>query len=257
MKNIFKTIFLVLMLAAFFLGCSNEDMKPLYGEQVAGKVVIRGYSTLKDSIQMMTNGKILKIGKEDTFTGKIIKDYEFVYYDNKVKNIDIINKTTGETLHSYNFTTSKQNDILSFYVKDGIYIDNVLSFKPGILSGTGVTGYKFIFPTMNRYSNSGYDGPIDGIIKKLNGEILGVAENITKDSFSNFVEFTFTPPPIFTVQLVKHGTNESYVTGKQVIVQMVMQNNKSRLIVLDEKMNDNGTFSGVEGVINLADYFDF
>ncbi|RWW91715.1 hypothetical protein [Flavobacterium cerinum] len=257
MKNIFKTMFPVLIFAAFFLGCSNEDLKPIYGEQVAGKVVIRGYSTLKDSVQIVSNGKILKIGEKNTFIGKIIKDYEFVYYDNKEKNIDIINKATGEILHSYNFTASSPNDTLSFYVKDGIWLDDVLSFKPGVLSGTGVTGYKFIFPTMNRYSNSGYDGPIDGIIKKLNGEILGVAENITKDSFSNFVEFAFAPPPIFTVQLVKHGTTDSYIAGQQVVVQMVMQNNKSRMIVLDEKVNENGTFSGVEGIINLTDYFDF
>lgn len=257
MKNIFKTTSLVLVLAAFFLSCSNEDLKPLYEEQVAGKIVIRAYSALKDSVQVVVNGKILKIGNKDTFTGKIIKDYEFVYYDNKTENIDIINKVTGTTLRSYSFKVSSPNDTLSFYVKDGIYIDNVLSFKPGKLSATGNTGYKFIFPTMNRYSNSGYNGPIDGIIKKLNGEILGVAENITKDSFSNFVEFAFAPPPIFTVQLVKHGTNESYVTGQEVIVQMVMQNNKSRLIILDEKTNENDVFSGVDGSANLVDYFDF
>lgn len=257
MKNIFKTTLLVLVLAAFFLSCSNEDLKPLYEEQVAGKIVIRAYSALKDSVQVVVNGKILKIGNKDTFTGKIIKDYEFVYYDNKTENIDIINKVTGTTLHSYGFKVSSPNDTLSFYVKDGIYIDKVLSFKPGVLSGTGVTGYKFIFPTMNRYSNSGYDGPVDGIIKKLNGDILGVAENITKDSFSNFVEFAFAPPPIFTVQLVKHGTTDSYISGQQVVVQMVMQNNKSRMIVLDEKANESGTFSGVEGVVNLTDYLDF
>jgi len=110
---------------------------------------------------------------------------------------------------------------------------------------------------MNRYSNSGYNGAIDAIIKKPNGQVLGVAENITKDNFSNFVEFAFAPPPIFTVQLIKHGTNESYVTGQEIIVQMAMQNNKSRLIVLDEKTNENGIFSGVDGSVNLVDYFDF
>lgn len=257
MKNIFKTTLFVLMLAGFLLSCSNEDLKPLYEEQVAGKIVIRGYSALKDSIQVVANGKILKIDNKDTFTGKIVKDYEFVYYDNKTENIDIVNKVTGTTLHSYSFKASSPNDALSFYVKDGIWLDDVFSFKPGKLSGTGVTGYRFIFPTMNRYSSSGYNGAIDGIIKKINGQVLGVAENITKDNFSNYVEFTFAPPPIFTVQLVKHGTNESYITGQEVIVQMVMQNNKSRLIILDEKTNENGAFSGVDGSINLVDYFDF
>lgn len=257
MKNIFKTMLLLLMLAAFFMGCSNEDMRPLYGEQVAGKVVIRGYSALKDSVQVLANGKSLKIDGKDTFTGKIINNYAFVYYDNKAEDIEIINKATGEILHSYSFTAKTPNDTLSFYVKDGIYIDKVLSFEPGVLSGTGITGYKFIFPTMNRYSNSGYNGPIDAIIKKTNGQVIGIAENITKDSFSNFVEFAFAQPPIFTVELVKHGTTESYISGQQVIVQMVMQNNKSRMIVLDEKANESGTFSGVEGNINLVDYFDF
>lgn len=257
MKNIFKTTLFVLMLSAFFIGCSNEDMKPLYEEQVPGKVVIRCYSALKDSLQIVANGKRLEIDDHDTFTGKIIKDYEFVYYDNKAENIDIVNKRTGEILHSYHFTSNTSTDTLSFYAKDGIWMDDVLSFEPGVLSSTGVTGYKFIFPTMNRYSNSGYNGAIDAIIKKTNGQVIGVVENITKDSFSNFIEFTFATPPIFTVQLVKHGTTESYVPGKQVVVQMVMQNNKSRLIVLDEKANESGNFSSVDGSINLVDYFDF
>lgn len=52
-------------------------------------------------------------------------------------------------------------------------------------------------------------------------------------------------------------TNESYVTEQEVIVQMVMQNNKSRLIILDETTNENGAFSGVDGSVNLVDYFDF
>lgn len=257
MKNIFKTILFVLMLAAFFAGCSNEDMKPLYEDQIAGKVIIRGYTALKDSLQIVANGKPLKIDDYDAFKGKILKDYDFVYYSNKAENIDIVNKATGEVLHSYSFAAKTSTDTLSFYVKEGIYIDNVLSFDPGVLSATGNTGYKFIFPTMNRYSKSGYDGALDGIIKKTNGQVIGVAENITKESFSNFVEFAYAPPPIFTVQLVKHGTTESYISGQQVIVQMVMQNNKSRLIVLDEKINDNGAFSGVDGSNNLVDYFDF
>ncbi|MNK42459.1 hypothetical protein D3C87_611440 [compost metagenome] len=257
MKNIFKTTLFVLMLSAFFIGCSNEEMKPLYQDQVPGKVVIRCYSALKDSLQIVANGKRLEIDKQDTFTGKIVKDYEFVYYDNAVENIDVVNKTTGEKLYSYGFTTNKVNDTLSFYVNDGIYIDNVLSFEPGVLIGTSVTGYKFMFPSMNRYSNSGYNGPIDGIIKKTNGQVIGIAENITQNSFSNFIEFGFAPPPIITVELVKHGTTESYITGQKVIVQLVMQNNKSRMVLLNEKANESGAFSGVEGSINLVDYFDF
>ena len=98
---------------------------------------------------------------------------------------------------------------------------------------------------------------MDAIIKKVNGQLLGVAENISKDSFSTFVEFPYGSPPILNIELVKHGTTESYVSGQKVLVQIVMQNNKSRLIVLDEKANENGTFTGVDGTLNLVDLFDF
>ncbi|MHA3790010.1 hypothetical protein ACX0HA_17520 [Flavobacterium hauense] len=257
MKNIVKPLLLAVLTAAFFMGCSNEDMKPLYEEQIAGKVIIRGYSALKDSLQLIADGKPLEVNGNDSFVGKIKKDYAFVYYNNRLENINIVNKATGETIRSYNFTANKSNDTLSFFIKEGIYIDDVLSFSPGILSATSNTGYKFIFPTLNRYSASGYNGPIDGIIKKTNGQVIGIAENITKDNFSSFVEFVFTPPPIFTIELVKHGTTESYISGQKIIVQMAMQNNKSRMIVLDEKTNESGAFSGVDGSANLVDYFDF
>ena len=244
-------------LGTLFISCSNEDLTPFYGGQVAGKVVIKGYNGLTDSIQVVANGEPLKIGDNNTFRGRIVKNYEFVYYGNLTENIKVINKNTGETLHSYDFTNSRLTDTLSFYVKDGIYLDNVLSFRPGTLSGAGRTGYRFIFPTMNRYSNSGYNGPVDAIIRKTNGQVLATAENITKDGFSNYVEFAYAPPPIINVELVKHGTTESYIAGQQIIVQLVMQNNKSRLIVLDEKANEGETFTGVEGVVNLVDNFDF
>lgn len=257
MKNIFKKTLLFSSLAALFSSCTNEDMTPLYGEQKAGKVVIRSYNALQDSLQIKVNGTPLEIGEQNAFVGEIVKDYEFVFYDNEAKNIEISNKATGAILYSYNFTAGVPVDTLSFYHNDGIWIDNILSNRPGTLSGTGRTGYRFIFPTINRYSNSGYNGAIDAIIRKTNGQVLGVAENITKDGFSNFTEFAFAPPPIINVELVKHGTTESYVTGQQVIVQMVMQNNRSRLIVLNEKVNESDTFTGVEGVINLVDYFDF
>lgn len=257
MKNIYSVLLLVLAFATLFTGCANEDLTPLYGEQVAGKVVIRGYNALADSIQVLANGEPLKIGTATTFTGRILKDYEFVYYDNAIENIDIVNKTNGAIIRSYSFTAANPIDTISFYQNEGIRIDDVLSFEPGVLSGTGRTGYRFIFPTMNRYSNSGYDGPVDAVIRKTNGQVLATAENITKESFSNYVEFAYAPPPIINAELVKHGTMEPYIPGRQVIVQLVMQNNKSRLIVLDEKATESGAFSGVEGTINLVDYFDF
>lgn len=245
------------MPAALSVGCGNEDMTPIYGEQEAGKVVIRSYSGRKDSLQVNASGKSLTINDKNAFKGDIITDYEFVYYDNKAKNIDIISQATGEVLHSYSYSTDKPVDTLSFYSGDGIWLDDVLSFKPGVLSAPGYTGYRFIFPTLNRYSKSGYDGPLDAIIRKVNGEVLGISENITKDEFSTFVEFTFGSPPLLQIELVKHGTTESYITGQKVIVQAVMQNNKSRMIVLDEKVNESGSFAGVDGTLNLVDLFDF
>lgn len=257
MRKMANTILLAL-LATLFTGCSHEELIPIYGEQQAGKIVLRGYNALQDSLQVFANGKLLEIGNHDSFVGEITKDYEFVYYANQTENIDIVNKATGGVLHSYGFTAATAVDTISFYHKDGIWLDNVLTFEPGILSSsTGFTGYRFIFPTLNRYSHSGYEGPIDAIIKKVNGQVLGVAQNITNDSFSDFVEFAFGAPPILNVELVKHGTTESYVAGQQVIVQMVMQNNKSRLVVLDEKADANGVFTGVNGTIDLVDYFDF
>jgi hypothetical protein len=256
MKKI-AALFSITFWAVLFTGCANEELTPFYTQQAQGKIVIRSFSALADSLQVVANGTLLEIGDKDTFAGRIETDYEFVFYDNKTENIDIVSKSTGEILHSYSFTAEKPTDTLSFFAKDGIWLDDVLSTPPGTLSGNGKTGYKFIFPTMNRFSNSGYDGAVDAIIKKTNGEILAVAENITKESFGDFVEFDFSSPPILNVELVKHGTSEPYVAGVPVIVQIVMQNNKSRLIVLNEKVDENGAFSGVEGTINLADLLNF
>jgi hypothetical protein len=38
---------------------------------------------------------------------------------------------------------------------------------------------------------------------------------------------------------------------------MTMTINKSKLIVLEEKRDANGAFSGVDGTLNLTDYFVF
>lgn len=256
MKNIIRPILLSL-LAVFSVACSNEDLKPFYEEQKAGKIVIRSYNALKDSVQVIIGDEPLEINKQNTFSGKIVSDYQFVYYANTIKNFKVVNKTTGELLKSYEFTGAKPVDTLSLYMSENILIDRVLSFKPGVLSATGNTGYKFIFPTLNRYSASGYNGPIDAIVRNVKGEVLGTAENITPESFSTFVEFPYASPPILQVELVKHGTTESYVSGRKVIVQLVMQTGKSGMIVLDENANESGAFIGVKGSINLVDFFDY
>lgn len=244
-------------MAIFFSGCSDDDLTLQFPEGIEGRITVTGYSALTDSLQIRANGELIEFNGHDTFKGEISGNYSFVYYTNAgPENIEILNKATGEVIRSYNFTSEVPVDTLSFYANNGIYIDDVLSFQPGTLSTTGRTGYRFIFPTLNRYSNSGYEGALDAIIKRTNGQIVGISENITKENFSSFVEFDFAPPPILNVELVKHGTTDSY-TSQPVIVQMVMQNNRTRLIVLDEKADENGTFAGVEGTINLVDYFDF
>lgn len=255
MNRIILKILFFQAIVVFFSSC-EEVAIPYYDEQEPGKIVIRGLS-VTDSIQITANDELLEIDDEDTFKGVIQKDYEFVYYNNANEVLKIIDKQTQTTIGTYTFTTAKPTDTLAFFYKPGIFIDNVYASKPGVLSKQGNTGYKFIFPNLNSYSQSGYDGPIDGIIRNTAGQVLGVAQNITKDNFSTFVEFSFAAPPILKMELVKHGTTESYITGKQVIVTLIMQNNKSQMIVLEEKHDANNVFSGVEGTINLGDFFEF
>lgn len=260
--SIAKTFFFSFILAV--LGaCSSDNLTPLNDQRIQepGTVVIRGYNALNDSIQIAVNGKFVKIGTEKNntaFVKKIEKNYEFVFYENEVKTFVITNKRTNQILASYRFTTEAPSSSLYFYAKEDLWIDDPSYLKPGTLSQTGRTGYKFIFPSMNKYSNSGYTGSLDGIITKSNnGQVLGIVENINKNTPSTFVEFLYSTPVAIKMELVKHGTTESYVAGQKVIVSMSMTNNKSKVIVLDEKQDVNGTFSGVEGVINLADYFTF
>jgi hypothetical protein len=258
MENLVKNIVLFAILTMLFFACTNENLTPIYGEQQPGKVVIKSYNAIeKDSIQLVANGAVKKIGKKDAFVKKIVDNYEFGFYEKQVENIQIVTKATGKVLKTYSYTVNKPVDTLSFYYNDGIWLDNVVSNKPGKLSSTNHTGYRFVFPTMNRYSNSGYNGAIDAIIRNYGGQVVGVAENITKDRYSNFVEFLYSTPSVLNVELVKHGTKESYITGKPIIIQIGMQRNKSKIIVLDEKADANGAFNKVEGFINLADHFDF
>jgi hypothetical protein len=249
---------LLFLIAILFLGsCANDELVPYYQEQKPGKLVIRGYNARADSIQIAVNGKVIKIENKNAFVKKIVKDYDFVIYENEPKNVVITNKRTKEILHSYQITSEKDIDTISFYTKKDLWVDNVLSTKPGVLTKTGNAGFKFIFPTLNRYSTSGYNGKLDGILRKLDGETVGIAKNIGIDQYSSFVEFPASLPPIIKMELVKHGTTESYIFGKQVFVVMLMTKDKSRLIVLDEKKADNGQFSGIDASLNLVDFFDF
>lgn len=256
MKDISITLLFFAILGFLFTDCANEDMELQYRDGYRGRIVLIGYNAMADSLEITANGEKLEIDDYNAFVSDIMLDHWFAFYDGEAENIAVINKATGDTLHKYSSTFENPVDTISFYSKPNFYIDDVLSFAPGQLNATGQTGYRFIFPTQGFYSN-GYDGPLDGIIRKTNGQILGIVENITKTDFSSFAEFAFGPPPIIKMELVKHGTTESYIEGQQVFVTMVMANNKSRLVVLEEVTGDDGSFSEVNGTIDLVDFFEY
>lgn len=261
MKNLLLKLFVFSIFITLALSCTNDELVPFYSDEInqPGKVTITGYSALNDSLQISVNNKIIEINKEKktAFVKKIEKDYDFVYYGSQEKTISIINKTTKEVLHTYQFNAKKVKDTISFFAKENLWIDNISRIKLGVLSKPANSGYRFIFPNQNLYSKSSYTGDLDGIIRKINGQVLGTVENINKEKFSSFIEFPFSSPPTILMELVKHGTTESYIPGQKVIVIMTMSVNKSKLIVLEEKRDANGVFSGVDGILNLTDYFVF
>lgn len=261
MKNLLPRLFVFSILITLVISCTNDELVPFYSEEInqPGKVTISGYSDLADSLQISVNDKIIEINKDKktAFVKKIEKDYDFVYYGTQEKTFSIINKKTKEVLHTYNFNAQKVKDTISFFAKENLWIDNISKIKPGVLSKTANSGYRFIFPNKNLYSKSSYTGDIDGIIRKINGQVLGTVQNINKEKFSPFIEFPFSSPPTILMELVKHGTTESYIPGQKVVVIMTMSVNKSKLIVLEEKRDVNGNFTGVDGILNLSDYFVF
>lgn len=261
MKNLLPRLFVFSILITLVISCTADEMVPFYSNETnqPGRVTITGYSALSDSLQISVNDKIIEINKDKktAFVKKIEKEYDFVYYGSQEKTISIINKTTKEVLHTYQFNAQKVKDTISFFAKENLWINNVSRIKPGVLSKTANSGYKFIFPNQSLYSKSGYTGNLDGIIRKINGQVLGTVENINKEKFSPFIEFPFSSPPTILMELVKHGTTESYIPGQKITVIMTMSVNKSKLIVLEEKRDANGNFSGVDGTLNLTDYFVF
>lgn len=239
-----------------FIKCTTNSLKPQNEPQSPGEIIIRGYAQ-SDSLQIKANNENLMIDEEINFINSIEIKYQFVYYNFQPEILQVQLQETGETIKSQEYSSEQLTDTLSFFYKPGLFIEDVLSFKPGTLSQSGYTGYRFVFPNMNAFSNSGYEGDLDGIIRKITGQELGIVENIGKENFSAFLEFPFGPPPILSMELVKHGTTESYIAGETVKVQFVMQNNKSNLIVLEEVANESGDFLKVQGQINLVDLFDY
>ena len=254
-KNILVRAVFFTMTVLFFSSCEDHELLPYYPTQEIGEITIIGYAA--DSININANGEPLLFEEKDVFIKDITEFYDFISYDNEDEVLDIKDYQAGEIVHTYRYTNAAPIDTISFFYKKDYFIDKVLSYKKGTLSQTGRTGYKFIFPNMGQYSGSIYEGTLDGIIRSINGQILGVVQNIKKDDFSLFVEFPFGPPPVVRMELVKHGTNAPYIEGQQILVEMVMQNNKSKMIVLEETLDESNTFKGVTGSIDLTQYFDF
>lgn len=263
MKNSIAKVFFFSVILAVLGACANDELTSYYDQRIQepGKVVINGYNALNDSVQIAVNGKFVEIvndKKNNTaFVKKIEKNYEFVFYENETKTFVVTNKKNKEILGTYKFTNKESNNYLYFYASEDLWIDNPEFLKPGKLSQPGYAGFQFIFPSINKYSAAGYTGLLDGIIRKNNGQVLGIVENINKNTPSTFIEFPYSTPTGIKMELVKHGTTESYIPGQTVIVSLSMTNNRSKYIVLEEKQDVNGAFSSVEGLINLADYFSF
>jgi hypothetical protein len=243
------------VIICLFSACTNE-LIPLYENESEGKVIIQAYS-VDDSLQIRANGKNLNINDNTDFIREIKNTYQFVLLDGESRQLDIIRKSDSMVLKSYTFTPENAVDTISFFCKEDLWIDNPLSFAPGKLSSTANCGYRFIFPNMNRYSQSGYKGQIDGIIRSITGQQLAIVENIGQETFSSFAEFSYVTPPILKMELVKHGTTESYIPGRKVFVDMSIQKGKLKLIVLEETAGEDGLFSKVTGSIDLTVYFSY
>jgi hypothetical protein len=264
-----QTILTLLCIAAItlFYGC-DESLDPqenYFG--LAGEITINAYVWQGDSVQIDLNGENMAVNNQTVLTRSIETAYEFVNYygrDNEPKNFTVLDNKTLEVLQSYSYSFNNHEgspvDTFSFFYKSpGIWLDDVLSYQPGTLSQPDYTGYRFIFPNMNAYSNSGYTGTLDAIVKRYpTNQLIDTLENIGTATFSDFIEFPYASPPLIRVELVKHGTGESYLPGgTAVMVDMAIQSGKSMLFVLEETADENGNYAGVWATIDLTAYFDY
>lgn len=261
-KNVVLKISLNVFIVLSIVACQS-DLEPQIHDDTAGIIHIQGYVT--DTVQIKIGDELLEYKSDDTkFIKSIDLDYKFVYKKDETKQVDLLSYETENNIESYSFTANvatieshTTSDTIVFFYTPGVFMKNVYDVAPGTLSQSGYVGYKFMFPTMNTFSNSGYEGALDGIITNyITKAELGVVENINTDVFSDFIEFPYGSPNIISVALVKHGTTESYIENQPVVLQMVMKKNKSRLIVLNEEEDEDGVFL-VTGNMDLASYFDY
>ncbi len=273
-RKINLKIVLGLCMVLSIISCENDDLKEEnYLSSRPGKLFIEGYAK-NDTIQVTVDDVLItdingdKINTE--FTKKVSIETSFIYQNTSktVKFFSYFGKKRTE-LKSFRlnppedqpqFGDNIENEnIMTFFAAPGIFIDNVYQYNPGVFSDASIdqVGFKFIFPAMNYISKSDYKGKLDAIITSFRGTELGVVENIGADSFSDFIEFPFTAPPFVFIELVKHGTKESYIPGETVKIRKAIKKNTSGLIVLNEEGNEDGSFKEVKATIDLTEYFDY
>ncbi|MGA9650485.1 hypothetical protein [Pedobacter sp.] len=261
--------FLAFITVAGMLQSCNYELDNLelqenyFGEP--GKMSIQGYVLSDtDSVRVSANDKDIEVNKKTIFTKKLETSYQFVSYFNNPtqKSFKVINNRTQEVMITedldFSDPTAQLQDTISFFYKSpSILIKDVYKDKPGKLTSNNHTGFRFMFPNMNYYSKSDYTGTVDAILTKFpSGELIARVENIGKERFSEYIEFLYYSPPIMRLQLVKHGTTESYLnSGVAVTVDISLQTGKSKLIIIEEKTDANGIFNGINASLDLRTYF--
>lgn len=248
----------------YLTSCNNDSLIPQDELQSPGEVAIRGY-TQTDTLYIvggMTD--TLEVNSNKKFIGDIETSYQFVYYNRASENVSIVSQT-GEVLKSYNFGSEQETGAFSFFYKPGIWIDNVLNVEPGTLSEENHAGLKLLFPNINIYSDSGYTGTVDAILSRFpSGEHIATIEDVGSENFSSFIEFPIsTYPgapviPVITLELVKHGTTESYLPGNESLTTLVsIEPGDSQLLIIEEGVDQTGQFDGIHAFVDLTRIFDY
>ncbi len=262
-----KQAFIILgaiVVMLIFHSCEDSLTNHVYYFGFIGTITFTTYAAEGDTLQIVYNDSAYA-----TYTMKNSLEYDFIKYYEKESDLDfyIINKSTTDTIHTYSFSFIDDDDqsadgIVSFYYKsNGIFIDSTSFISAGVLSDTkNDFGVRFMFPNMNYYSNSSYEGTVDVIISDNGtGDEIDTVEDVSTDAFSDFVEFPYSSATsgLVDLQIVKHGTSESYLDdGSDVIIEAwKITQAASKLFLIEETADDNGNFSGVESTLSLTTIF--
>ncbi len=266
MKHILSITACILVGLVLFQSCEKDLEENEYNFGFEGTIFFNSYAVKGDTLQVVVNDSVYST----TFSLLKSFEYGFVKYYGVEKDlkVSIVNQNTLDTVHTYNFSFVDDEgqvaiDTTSFYYKsNGTFIDNAMDIEAGTLSdSSNNVGLWFIFPNMNYYSHSSYEGTVDVIIADwLTGEAIDTAENVGADAFGDFVEFSYSSAilaGLVNLQIVKHGTGESYLDdGSDVTIEKWQTiQATSKLIVLEESADDNGSFEGLEANIDLATVF--